>query len=86
MTFISLLILGRYTHINYIANLHSDNRFAIATQGEGVLVIKVTKENSLVLTNISFGSGLVHSVINIDKRFIALCFYNGIEVYNKDTQ
>ena len=49
-------------------------------------MIKVTDGNSLVLTNISFGEGEVHSVINIDWTSIALCKHNGIEVYDKETQ
>ena len=43
-------------------------KFAIATIKTGVIVIKVTGGNSLVLTNISFGEGRVHSVINIKKN------------------
>ena len=46
-------------------------------------MIKVTLVNSLVLTNISFGKGNVHSVINMNEKFIALSTHNGIEVHNK---
>ena len=46
-------------------------------------MIKVTKGNSLVLTNMSFGNCRVESVINIDATFIVLCTKNEIEVYNK---
>ena len=51
-----------------------------------VVVIKVKKENSLVLTNISFGRGIALSIISIDETSIALNTCNGIEVYNKASQ
>ena len=44
----------------------------------GVMVIKVTEDNNLVATNISYGNGRVLSVINIDKDLIALCKENGV--------
>ena len=46
----------------------------------------MTKDNSLVLTNICYGTDEVKSVISIDENTIALCVDDGIEVYNKDTQ
>ena len=50
-------------------------------------MIKVTEGNTLLLlTNISFGSGHVSSVININESLIALCIRNGIDVYNKKTK
>ena len=58
-------------------------KFAIATEKRGAVVIKVTLEKSIVLTNITFGQGNVHSVINMNVKFIALFTDNGIEVYNK---
>ena len=58
-------------------------KFGIATDERGVVVIKVTSENSLVLTNISFGKGNVCLVVNINVKYIALCTDNGIEVHNK---
>ena len=51
----------------------------------GVWVIKVYG-NNIVLSNISYGKGEVHSVINIDRNSIALCTIDGLEVYNKQTQ
>ena len=45
--------------------------------------MKVTGGNRLVLSNISYSKGLVYSVININRNNIALCTYNGVEVYNK---
>ena len=43
--------------------------------------------NTLVLQkNISFGSGKVYSVININETYIALSTNNGIDVYKKGTQ
>ena len=46
-------------------------------------MIKVTDRNSLILTNISYGRGIVRSVTNINGNTIALCKNNGIEIYNK---
>ena len=46
-------------------------------------MIKVTDRNSLILTNISYGRGIVRSVTNINGKAIALCKNNGIEIYNK---
>ena len=46
--------------INYIENFFSQNNIGIATYYKGVLMIKVTKENRLILTNISYGKGCVN--------------------------
>ena len=48
-------------------------------------MIKVTKGNSIVLTNMTFYKTFdsVVSVSNINGNFIAVCKDNGIEVYNK---
>ena len=78
-----LIIVG---DINYIENFIQQKKFAIATDCKGVVVIEVTASNDLVLTNISFGEGKVHSVININQNSIALCTDKGIGVYNKETQ
>ena len=50
------------------------------------MIIRVTEENGLVLTHISFGNGLVHSAVSIDLNSIALLSLNGIEVYSFETQ
>ena len=46
-------------------------------------MIRVTEDNRLVNTNISYCMGEVHSVINVDRTTIALCKDNGMRVYNK---
>ena len=46
----------------------------------------MTLGKNIVLTNISYGKGEVHSVINIDRNSFALCTIDGLEVYNKQTQ
>ena len=51
-----------------------------------MVILIVTEGNDLVLTNIFYGNGKVHSVININEKSIALCTDNGIEIYNKITQ
>ena len=62
--------------------MQSDKKFAIATFFKGVIVIKVTEGNSLIKTNISFGSDKINSVINL-KASIVLSTENGIRIYNK---
>ena len=46
-------------------------------------MIKVIEERRLVITNIIYGKGDIHSIINIDTNFIAFCTYNEIEFYNQ---
>ena len=63
--------------------MQSDKKFAIATFFKGVIVIKVTEGNSLIKTNISFGSDKINSVINLNRTSILLSTENGIRIYNK---
>ena len=48
-----------------------------------MVVIKLTEDNILVLTNISYGKSDVKSVVNINKPFIVLTTDKGIDIYNK---
>ena len=58
-------------------------KFAISTGNSGVVVIKVTEGNSIVVTNICYGRGQIRSVINIDVTSIGLCSQEGLEIHNK---
>ena len=46
-------------------------------------MIKVTKGNNLVLTNISYDHDCVYSINNINSINIAICIDNGIMLCNK---